>query len=89
MSMYSVPGGISVLSIGRLWEGCAANAEFVKRATLICGDADLAPGVIAAQALGLRVHIGALAPKSSTSRYLTLTEDEKRSLRATFKGILP
>jgi hypothetical protein len=54
-----------------------AQSKAIDTAFLISGDADLAPGVIAAQALGLRVHIGVLAPKSSTSHYLAAEADKK------------
>jgi hypothetical protein len=54
-----------------------AQSKAIDTAFLISGDADLAPGVIAAQALGLRVHIGVLAPKSSTSHYLASEADKK------------
>lgn len=54
-----------------------AQSKAVDTAVLISGDADLAPGVIAAQALGLRVYLGILAPKSSTSLYLAAEADRK------------
>ncbi len=54
-----------------------AQSKAIETAFLISGDADLAPGVIAAQALGLRVHLGILEPVSSTSPYLAAESDTK------------
>jgi len=54
-----------------------AQSKAIDTAFLLSGDADLAPGVIAAQALGLRVHLGVMAPKSSTSLYLAAEADKK------------
>lgn len=48
-------------------------------ALLVTGDADIAPGVVAAQDLGLRVHLLSLGPGDSTSPYLSAEVDYKHS----------
>jgi len=44
---------------------------------LISGDADLTPGVIAAQNLGIRVHLLSMGPAAATSPYLRCEVDLK------------
>lgn len=51
-------------------------------ALLVSGDADLAPGVIAAQNLGLRVHLLSLGNPKATSPYLAAEMDRKQSWTA-------
>lgn len=51
----------------------------ISDALLITGDADLAPGIDAAQNLGLRVHLLTLGPSNATSPHLAAEVDRKRS----------
>jgi uncharacterized LabA/DUF88 family protein len=53
------------------------QSKAIDQAVLLSGDADLTPGVTAAQAMGLRVHLCILDPKSSTSPYLAAEADRK------------
>jgi len=45
---------------------------------VVSGDADLTPGVIAAQGLGMRVHLLSLGPANSTSPFLRAEVDRKQ-----------
>lgn len=54
-----------------------AQAKAISHALLVSGDADLAPGVIAAQALGIRVHLMSMGPDDATSPYLAAEADRK------------
>lgn len=56
------------------------QSRAITSAVLISGDADLTPGVTAAQAMGLRVHLVILEPKTATSPYLAAEADSKFSL---------
>jgi uncharacterized LabA/DUF88 family protein len=51
-------------------------------AVLVSGDADLTPGVTAAQAMGLRLHLMVLEPRKATSPYLAAEADSKLYLDA-------
>ncbi|WP_263350376.1 NYN domain-containing protein [Acidicapsa acidisoli] len=53
------------------------QSKAIDHAVLISGDADLTPGVTAAQAMGLRVHLIILEPKVATSPYLAAEADGK------------
>jgi uncharacterized LabA/DUF88 family protein len=50
----------------------------ITHAFLVSGDADLVPGVIAAQAQGLRVHLLSLEPTNATSPHLRCEVDKQR-----------
>ncbi|WP_296948367.1 NYN domain-containing protein [uncultured Massilia sp.] len=54
-----------------------AQSRAIENAILITGDADLTPGVVSAQALGLRVHLVTIGPPASTSPYLAAEADKK------------
>lgn len=54
-----------------------AQSRAIENAILITGDADLTPGVVSAQALGLRVHLIIIGPPTSTSPYLAAEADKK------------
>ena len=54
-----------------------AQSRAIENAILITGDADLTPGVVSAQALGLRVHLIIIGPPTSTSPYLSAEVDKK------------
>jgi len=54
-----------------------AQSRAIENAILITGDADLTPGVVSAQALGLRVHLIIIGPPASTSPYLAAEVDKK------------
>lgn len=54
-----------------------AQSRSIENALLITGDADLTPGVVSAQALGLRVHLVIIGPQTSTSPYLAAEADRK------------
>jgi uncharacterized LabA/DUF88 family protein len=49
----------------------------ISGAILLSGDADLTPGVIAAQGLGLRVHLLSMGPSNATSPHLRAEVDFK------------
>ncbi len=51
----------------------------ITHATLVSGDADITPGVIAAQSMGLRVHLLSLGAAAATSPVLSAEVDLKRS----------
>jgi len=55
-----------------------AQARVITGAIVLSGDSDLAPGVVAAQGLGLRVHMLALGPVTATSPTLRAEVDCKR-----------
>jgi hypothetical protein len=54
-----------------------AQTRAIDYALLVSGDADLTPGVIAAQSLGIRVHLLTLGPASATSPFLRAEVDLK------------
>jgi len=54
-----------------------AQSKAIAGAILLSGDADLTPGVIAAQGLGIRVHLLSMEPKDATSGYLKAEVDCK------------
>ncbi len=51
----------------------------ITHALLVSGDSDITPGVIAAQSMGLRVHLLSLGAAAATSPYLAAEVDLKRS----------
>jgi len=54
-----------------------AQTKAITHAMLLSGDADLTPGVIAGQALGLRVHLLTMGPGAATSPFLAAEVDRK------------
>jgi len=54
-----------------------AQTKAITDALLLSGDADLAPGVIAAQNLGIRVHLLSMGPVTATSPHLRSEADFK------------
>lgn len=54
----------------------------ITHALLVTGDSDIAPGVIAAQGMGLRAHLLSIGPAAATSPYLAAEADFKRSWSA-------
>lgn len=54
-----------------------AQAKAVTDALLMSGDADLVPGMIAAQGLGIRVHLLSMGPAAATSPLLSADSDRK------------
>lgn len=54
-----------------------AQSKAITDALLISGDADLAPGVIATQNLGIRVHLLSMGPIVASSPYLRCEADFK------------
>jgi len=55
-----------------------AQSKSISDALLISGDADLTPGVQAAQSLGIRVHLLSMGPINATSPYLKAEVDQKK-----------
>lgn len=55
-----------------------AQSRAIASAIVVSGDADLTPGVIAAQGLGMRVHLLSLGPANATSPFLRAEVDRKR-----------
>jgi len=53
------------------------QSKSITDAALVSGDADLTPGVQAAQGLGIRVHLLSLGPRTATSPYLRAEVDRK------------
>lgn len=53
------------------------QSKAITDALLVSGDADIAPGVVAAQALGLRVHLLSIGALAATSPYLAAEVDRK------------
>jgi hypothetical protein len=53
------------------------QSKAIDHAILVSGDSDLTPGVTAAQAMGLHVHLVILEPKAATSPYLAAEADGK------------
>lgn len=51
----------------------------ITHALLVTGDSDIAPGVIAAQGMGLRVHLLSIGAAAATSPYLAAEADYKHS----------
>ena len=54
-----------------------AQSKAIVGAIVLSGDADLTPGVIAAQSLGIRVHLLSMGPVGATSPYLRAEVDHK------------
>ena len=54
----------------------------ISHALLVSGDSDIAPGVIAAQSMGLRVHLLSIGSSNATSPILRAEVDFKRYWRA-------
>jgi uncharacterized LabA/DUF88 family protein len=54
-----------------------AQAKAITDALLLSGDADLTPGMVAAQALGIRVHLLTMGPTAATSPHLSAEADRK------------
>lgn len=54
-----------------------AQSKAISNALLISGDADLTPGVIAAQGLGIRVHLLSMGSPAATSPFLKAEVDFK------------
>lgn len=54
-----------------------AQSKAISDALLISGDADLTPGVAAAQNLGIRIHLLTMGPANATSPYLKAEVDFK------------
>jgi uncharacterized LabA/DUF88 family protein len=73
--------GVDGLMIADLISLTQQNA--ITHALLVSGDADTAPGVIAAQSMGLRVHLLSVGSAAATSPYLAAEVDSKRSWGAT------
>ncbi len=55
-----------------------AQSRAILSAIVVSGDADLTPGVIAAQGLGMRVHMLSLGPANATSPFLRAEVDRKQ-----------
>lgn len=55
-----------------------AQSKSISDAILISGDADLTPGVQAAQSLGIRVHLLSMGPTNATSPFLKAEVDQKK-----------
>lgn len=55
------------------------QSKAITDALLVSGDADMTPGVVAAQAMGLRVHLLGIGPRNATSPHLSAEVDRKRS----------
>jgi hypothetical protein len=54
-----------------------AQSKSITDALLLSGDADLTPGVLAAQSMGIRVHLLTMGPAEATSPYLRAEVDRK------------
>jgi uncharacterized LabA/DUF88 family protein len=54
-----------------------AQSRSITNALLVSGDADLAPGVVAAQGLGIRVHLLSMGSTAATSHILKAEADFK------------
>jgi hypothetical protein len=54
-----------------------AQSKAITDALLVSGDADLTPGVVAAQGLGIRVHLLSMGPVNATSPFLKVEVDRK------------
>lgn len=54
-----------------------AQTKAISAALVLSGDADLTPGVIAAQGLGIRVHLLSMGPSTATSPFLRAEVDFK------------
>lgn len=55
-----------------------AQSKSIANAIVMSGDADLTPGVQAAQSLGIRVHLLSMGPSNATSPYLKAEVDQKK-----------
>lgn len=55
------------------------QSKAITDALLASGDADMTPGVVAAQAMGLRVHLLEIGSPTATSPHLSAEVDRKRS----------
>jgi uncharacterized LabA/DUF88 family protein len=54
-----------------------AQSKAITDALLVSGDADLTPGVVASQGLGIRVHLLSMGPANATSPFLKAEVDRK------------
>jgi uncharacterized LabA/DUF88 family protein len=54
-----------------------AQCKSITDALLVSGDADLTPGVVASQGLGIRVHLLSMGPTNATSPFLKAEVDRK------------
>lgn len=54
-----------------------AQSKAISGAIVLSGDGDLTPGVIAAQGLGIRVHLLSMGPANATSPFLRSEVDHK------------
>ncbi|MCS4511221.1 NYN domain-containing protein [Xylophilus ampelinus] len=80
MGTRNIPGqqkGVDGLMIADLISLTQQRA--ISAALLVSGDADTAPGVVAAQGMGLRVHLLSLGTTAATSPLLAAEVDMKRS----------
>ncbi len=70
-----------------------AQSRSISGALVLSGDADLTPGVIAAQGLGIRVHLLSMGPSNATSPFLRAEVDFKShwadAVVEKFAGALP
>lgn len=55
-----------------------AQSKSITNAVVVSGDADLTPGVQAAQGLGIRVHLLSMGPPNATSPFLKAEVDQKK-----------
>lgn len=55
-----------------------AQSKSISNAIVVSGDADLTPGVQAAQGLGIRVHLLSMGPANATSPFLKAEMDQKK-----------
>lgn len=55
-----------------------AQSKSISNAIVVSGDADLTPGVSAAQGLGIRVHLLSMGPTNATSPFLKAEVDQKK-----------
>jgi uncharacterized LabA/DUF88 family protein len=55
-----------------------AQSKSILSALVVSGDADLTPGVQAAQGLGIRVHLLSMGPTNATSPFLKAEVDQKK-----------
>lgn len=56
-----------------------AQSKSISNAIVVSGDADLTPGVQAAQGLGIRVHLLSMGPPNATSPFLKAEMDQKNT----------
>lgn len=55
-----------------------AQSKSISNSIVVSGDADLTPGVQAAQGLGIRVHLLSMGPTNATSPFLKAEVDQKK-----------